>query len=154
MGDWIDDPRRRLSPAYKRLDAKYGDDEHMFNDVLNQLGFFSKKHGKMFDAVGSMSKSDIKDLEADLEDLEEDLDLNEDDAPVPLGRTSSWIPRKAPRAPRESYERSVQRLDEVYDATGRRKKKSSSRSSSSRTPVTRREKRAANRAAWSAGKRW
>jgi len=33
------------SPLYKKLEAKYGDDEHMLNEALGRAGFWSKSHG-------------------------------------------------------------------------------------------------------------
>lgn len=123
--------RRRLSPAYKKLEAKYGRDQHMFDDVLAQTGFYSKRHGAKFDESYWKAYDESMGLEeADMDsNMEEDIDearLMEDDAP------------RVPRKPRVTRKRAP----------------SGSSSSRSAAGLTRKQKRAANRAAWRAGERW
>jgi len=112
--------RRRLSPAYKKLEAKYGRDQEEFDRVLAQAGFYSARHGKKFDDGFWKEYDESMGLE------EMDMDLGDDDAP------------SAPRKPRVTRKRAPSKSSPSRSAAG----------------LTRKQKRAANRAAWRAGERW
>ena len=103
--------RRMANPLYKKLEAKYGDDEHMLNEALGRAGFWSKSHGKFDDSFFKAYDEAMGPEYAE------------------LGRSSA--PRKSSKS----------------------RKKSSARPRRS-AGMSRKEKSAANRAAWARGERW